>query len=84
MIIRRRPGVVWRKETRGGTADGLLLLNYTTRAIHFLEGLSALIWEECDGRTLEELVRAVGAEGHKEEVREFLESLRERGLVEIE
>ena len=79
-VVRRNPNVVYRRETKGGAAEGFLLFNYSTRGIHFLEGLSAQLWEICDGKSADELASVLGVE--EEEVERFLEALEARGLVE--
>jgi hypothetical protein len=84
MLISRNPNVVWRRETKGGVSDGLLLLNYSTRGIHFLEGKARRIWEECHGASLEELVERLDGAGHEEEILAFLKDLEKRGLVSLE
>jgi radical SAM protein with 4Fe4S-binding SPASM domain len=79
--VKRNPNVVWREETRGGTTDGIVLFNYETRTVHYLEGHGKKIWEQCEGTAIDELVRKIGAEGNESDVDEFLKKLEERRLV---
>lgn len=78
-VVRRNPNVVYRRETRGGTVEGLLLFNYSTRGIHFLEGLAAKLWEVCEGKSAEEIAHSLKLS--KAEVERFLGELEARRLV---
>ncbi len=80
LVVRRNPNVVYRRETKGGAADGFLLFNYSTRGIHFLEGAAARLWEVCEGRSAEEIARSLKL--GREEVEHFLEALEARRLVD--
>jgi len=80
--VRRNPNVVWRRETRGGGREGLLLFNYKTRGIHYLEGLAARLWQECEGRSPEELAALLGLEDRRVELEAFLRDLAARELLE--
>lgn len=79
--FKRNPNVVWRRETRGGCDEGLLLFNYGTRDIHFLKGISALLWEALESRSLEDVLKKHGLEGDSIEVNSFLKGLMDRGLL---
>ncbi|NIN93232.1 hypothetical protein GTO36_09715 [bacterium] len=82
--VKRNPNIAWRRETKGGTADGVLLFNYNTRMVHFIEGLGKEIWEECDGRTAEKLLEKLGPGPDSRLLLDFLLDLEERGLVIFE
>jgi radical SAM protein with 4Fe4S-binding SPASM domain len=81
--VRRNPNVVWRGETKGGISEGVVLFNYETRSVHFLEGLGKRIWDECDGTAVERIVKKLGAEDKKAQIADFLKCLKDRGLVSV-
>lgn len=81
--IRRSPNVVWRRETKGGKTEGVLIFSYETRNVHFLEGIGKTIWEECNGQNLNSMMKTIGINKDREKVKTFLKELKERGLVVV-
>ncbi|RMF91509.1 MAG: radical SAM protein [Methanobacteriota archaeon] len=79
--VQRNPNVVWRRETRGGTSEGVLLFNYATQKIHFLNDPGGRIWEICEGRSPLEIGRELGAPDKEGEIESFLKDLEYRGLI---
>ena len=80
--VNRNPDVVYRSETKGGESDGLLLFNYGSRAIHYLEDFSKDIWIGCDGATISEIAKKTGiTDTHV--LTTFLMELKKRGLVQF-
>ncbi len=81
--VRRNPDVVWRGETKGGNTEGALRCNDQTRDIHFLEGQGGRIWEQCEGKSIDEIYSLTNGRVSKDDVIIFLKSLRKRGLIVI-
>jgi radical SAM protein with 4Fe4S-binding SPASM domain len=79
--VRRNPNVVWRGETKGGETEGLLLFNYQTRSVHFLEGHGKKIWEDIDTENTDSLISGLVAEATEKEVHDFLKGLEDRKLL---
>jgi radical SAM protein with 4Fe4S-binding SPASM domain len=79
--VRRNPNVLWRGETRGRDSKGIILFNYETRSIHFLEDLGKKIWEECQETDFENLIKKLGAEQERDQIAGFIKMLEERSLV---
>jgi len=77
--FRRNPNVVWRRETQGGISQGLLLFNYKTRGIHFLNEPASRVWELIEEKSLEEISYLFGLP--IEELKKFLIGLSERELL---
>jgi hypothetical protein len=78
--VRRNPNVLWRGETRGRDSKGIILFNYETRSIHFLEDLGKKIWEECQETDFENLIKKLGAEQERDQIAGFIKMLEERSL----
>jgi radical SAM protein with 4Fe4S-binding SPASM domain len=79
--VRRNPNVVWRGETKGGKTEGLLLFNYDTRNVHFLDGIGKRVWEEIESENTESIINSLIAEGREKEVHGFLKGLGDRKLL---
>jgi len=80
--IRRNPNVVWRRETKGGKESGILLFNYETQKVHFLNSSGKKVWEACENITIATLAKKL--ELTVNELQNYIARLKERGLIIVE
>ena len=82
--VRRSPRASFRRLENGSA----VVLHLDTAQYHGLNEVGAAIWELADGRSFEEIVRGLRDELEdppprlEDEVREFLDALHERELIE--
>lgn len=80
--IRRNPNAVWRRETKGGKEEGILLFNYETQKVHFLNSSGKKVWEACENVTISRLAKSLNLSS--KEIASYLTQLKERGLIIVE
>ena len=82
--VRRSPRASFRRLENGSA----VVLHLDTAQYHGLNEVGAAIWDLADGRSFEEIVEGLREKlddpppGLEDEVREFLEALRGRELIE--
>jgi len=80
--IQRNPNVVWRRETKGGKEEGILLFSYETQKVHFLNSSGKKVWKACENITISRLAKKLKLES--KEIAKYLSQLKERGLIIVE
>ncbi len=86
LVPRRHQEVIWDRDV-----DGAMLLCHTERVEFFkLNDTGALIWELCDGRTIEEIIAEMFARYPMADsntivgmVRDYIPLLEKDGLLEV-
>lgn len=90
----RNPDVLWRRESDGdgeaSSEEAVAAILFSGGSMLSLNAFGIELWEQCDTRTVDELVDSltdeydVDGEVLRKDIEEFLESLLQKGFIRYE